>query len=553
MLDDKEARSADSLRLMTKKGDYRGGMAAYRCENDLSECRIKMLPTLSELGHLVSGNGDLPEILTSLLNIMKQHMNIVRGMVNLFEADSGLISVHRSFGLSEDEAARGIYLLGEGITGKVVETGEIMVVPRVSKEPRFLNRTGSSQHPDDPDYSFLCVPILRGRKVLGAISAERLYDNQRLLELDVKILNILAATAAQTIELYLLKNVYKVALEDENQRLRQELKLRFQPSNIIGNSKAMRDIYPVIERLSHSRITVLILGESGVGKELVASAIHYNGPNGKGPFIRFNCAALSESIIESELFGHEKGAFTGAHIKRRGRFEEADGGTIFLDEIGELSLSMQAKLLRVLQEKSFERVGSNASVQVNIRILAATNRNLENMVKQGQFREDLYYRLSVFPLTVPPLRDRGNDIITLAEHFVKQLALEMGIPPYEIAPAAINLLMSYRWPGNVRELENVMERAILLAENDRIQDYNLPRNMQIVNPDELTAGGELETRIAAMESGMIVDALKKHRGNISHAAQQLGLTRRMLHLRMEKYGLDYKDFRRRKTDAGTDG
>lgn len=240
--------------------------------------------------------------------------------------------------------------------------------------------------------------------------------------------------------------------------------------------------------------------------ELVASAIHYNSANSQGPFVKFNCAALPESVIESELFGHEKGAFTGAVGQRRGRFEAADGGSIFLDEIGELSLPMQAKLLRVLQERSFERVGGNTPVQVDIRILAATNRDLEAMVAEGKFREDLFYRLNVFPLSIPPLRERGTDIIALAEHFAVQIAEEMGLEPLRIATPALNLLMSYRWPGNVRELENVIERAILLTEDSVIQEDHLPKALQLVELGEGTGGGPLETRVAAMEMGMIVDS-----------------------------------------------
>lgn len=524
------------------------GNGARPCVRDLSECRVDLLPILSELADLVSDRCDLAEILTSLVGIMKRHMHVVRGMVNLFEPGSGLISVHESFGLSEEEAARGVYLLGEGITGKVVETGQAIVVAKVSEEPAFLNRTGVRRQPGDRDHSFLCVPILRARKVLGTISAERIYDNSRLLDLDVKILNILAATAAQAIELYLLKNVHKVALEDENRRLRQELKAQFKPSNILGNSKAMRAVYAMIERLVRSKTTVLILGESGVGKELVASAIHYSGPTGNGPFVRFNCAALPESLIESELFGHEKGAFTGAAGKRCGRFEEADGGSIFLDEIGELSLPMQAKLLRVLQEKSFERVGGNTPVRVDIRILAATNRDLEAMVKEGRFREDLYYRLAVFPLLIPPLRERGNDIIALAEHFVAQISEEMGLEKHQISTSALNLLMSYRWPGNVRELENVIERAMLLAEGNVIHDHNLPKPLQIPDTAGFPAGNGLESRVAAIELCMVIDALKDQHGNISKAAEQLGLTRRMLRLRMARYGLDYKTYRKKGTN-----
>jgi Nif-specific regulatory protein len=513
------------------------------CERDFGECRVDMLPLLSELNGLVTESTDLRGILTTLLRIMKRHMKVVRGMVNLFEPESGRIFIYESYGLTEEEAARGSYDLGEGITGRVVETGQAIVVPKISEEPSFLNRTKSRHSPADSDLSFLCVPIRRGKKIMGTISAERLYDNQQLLGLDVEILSILAATTAQSIELFLLENIQKVALEDENQRLRRALQAKFKPANIIGNSKPMQEVYHLIEKLTRTKTTVLILGESGVGKELVASAIHYNGQQSKGPFIKFNCAALPESVIESELFGHERGSFTGAANMRRGRFEEADGGTIFLDEIGELSLPMQAKLLRILQEKNFERVGGNVTIQVDIRVLAATNRNLQKMVENGSFREDLYYRLNVFPITIPPLRERGNDIVALADHFVQHFSTEMGVSVNRISTPALNMLICYQWPGNVRELENVIERAMLLVENGVIHGYNLPPSLQIPDTREIEEQGALDSRLAAIEYEMIVEALKLHQGNISEAARQLGLTRRILRLRMLKHTLDYKDFR----------
>lgn len=391
--------------------------------------------------------------------------------------------------------------------------------------------------------SFLCVPIMRGHKVMGAVSAERIYDNQLLLNLDAEILSILAATTAQAVELFLLENIHTVALEEENKRLRMALKARFKPSNIIGNSKTMQEVYQLIEKVTRTKTTVLILGESGVGKELVASAIHYNSPTCKGPFIKFNCAALPESVIESELFGHERGSFTGAANQRRGRFEEANGGTIFLDEVGELSPPTQAKLLRVLQEKSFERVGGNTTIQVNIRILAATNRNLKEMVEKGSFREDLYYRLNVFPITIPPLRERGNDIVVLADYFVQKFSHEMGIAVQRISTTALNMLSCYAWPGNVRELENVIERAMLLTEDGVIHGFNLPPSLQPSTATKVAIEGALDARLSAIEYEMIVEALKLHGGNMTDTARQLGLTRRILGLRMAKYNLDHHSYR----------
>ncbi|WP_016920377.1 sigma-54 interaction domain-containing protein [Methylocystis parvus] len=512
------------------------------CDCDLGECRTNVLPFMNEMGRISVGAENLGETLQILLEMLQKHMNVVRAMVTLFEPGSGNIFIHQSFGLSEEEQAKGVYFLGEGITGKVVETGQAIVVPRIGDEPSFLDRTGSRTKPADQKLSFICVPIVRSKKVLGTISAERIYDDARLLKMDVEVLSILATMTAQAVELYLLENVEKVALENENRRLRSALKAQFKPTNIIGNSKPMQDVYKLIDRVSRTKTTVLILGESGVGKELVASAIHYNSRASKGPFVKFNCAALPESVIESELFGHEKGSFTGAVGSRKGRFEEAHGGTIFLDEVGELSLPVQAKLLRVLQEKTFERVGGNAQIKVDLRILAATNRDLPEMVEKGTFREDLYYRLNVFPITIPPLRERGNDIIALADHFVGNFAHSLGVEIKRISTSAINMLLAYHWPGNVRELENIIERAIILSDDGVIHGYNLPPSLQMPILEEVESKGTLEARLSAIEYEMIVEALKVHHGNTTEAAKSLGLTRRILGLRLAKYSLDHKNF-----------
>jgi Nif-specific regulatory protein len=513
------------------------------CEIDLGECRTDLLPLLYEMSHIATASGDLSHILKVLLRLMQRHLKVVRGTVNLCQPGSGKIIIHESFGLSEEEVARGCYDPGEGITGRVVVSGKAVLVPRISQEPAFLNRTASRNDAEDGEMSFLCVPIVRGGNVLGAISAERHYADTRLLKMDATILAILAATTAQAVELYQLEHVHQVSLENENRRLHQALKARFQPSNLIGSSRPMQEVYGLIEKVAPAKTTVLILGESGVGKERVAAAIHYHSPRCDGPFIKFNCAALPETIIESELFGHEKGSFSGAVLQRQGRFEAADGGTLFLDEVGELSLAVQAKLLRVIQDRTFERVGGNIPVRVDLRILAATNRDLSAMVEAGTFREDLYYRLNVFPITIPPLRERGGDLIALADHFVTRFATEMGIEIHEITPTAMNMLLCYHWPGNVRELENIIERAMILAEEGLIHETHLPPSLQAPVVSELDVSGTLETRLATAEYEAIVEALTQYKGNTTDAAAYLGLTRRILGLRMNKYNLSYKDYR----------
>jgi len=507
-------------------------------------CRGQIVPLLFAMGKGLREHNDLSQALDALLAYMRQDLAMKRAMITLHDREGGRIFIHRSIGLTPEEEARGVYFLGEGITGQVVEQGRPMVVPRIGDEPAFLNRTGSLSGGEDDACAFFCVPILRGRKVLGSVSAVRQYDNPRLLEKHVDTLVVVSTMLAQAVELHLVEHVDKVRWERRHQELLSELRERYKPSNIIGSSKAMMEVFALLHKVARTKTTVLLLGESGVGKEMIANAIHYDSPCSDGPLVKFNCAALPESILESELFGHEKGSFTGATQQRKGRFEEADGGTIFLDEVGELSLGVQAKLLRVLQERSFERVGGNKTVTVNIRVVAATNKDLAAMAAAGTFRQDLYFRLNVFPLLVPPLRERGSDIITLAEHFTARFAAEDDKRINRITTPALNLLMNHHWPGNVRELENVVHRAVILAEDDAIHAYNLPLSLQSAVFPDVDVRNRLEARLAAVEYEMLVEALRVHRGNTTEAARELGLTRRTMGLRMKRYNLTYRRFRR---------
>jgi len=507
-------------------------------------CRGKILPLLNAMGRAMSEENGLALALDALCGYMRREMGVERAMITLNHRKTGGAFIHKSIGLTEDERLRGVYSPGEGITGRVIETGEPVALRRIGDEPAFLNRTGSLSLAEDREKAFLCVPILRGKKTLGCISAVRAYENDKLMEKHAEALVAASHLLAQAVELYLVETVDKAVWEERHRRLLDELRARFQPSNIIGSSKAMMEVFALLHKVARTRTTVLLLGESGVGKEMIANAIHYNGANPGGPLVKFNCAALPETILESELFGHEKGAFTGALQSRKGRFEEADGGAIFLDEVGELSLSVQAKLLRVLQERSFERVGGNKTITVDIRIVAATNKDLAKMAEEGTFRQDLYFRLNVFPITVPPLRDRGSDVITLAEHFVARFAGEDDKAISRITTSALNMLMGYHWPGNVRELENVIHRAVILTEDDAIHGYNLPLSLQSTVLAGSAAKPGLESRLAAMEYEMLVEALRQHKGNSTEAARELGLTRRTMGLRMKKYGLTYRSFRR---------
>ena len=333
--------------------------------------------------------------------------------------------------------------------------------------------------------------------------------------------------------------------ESENLRLRDALKERFRPENIIGNSHCMREVYLRIHQVASTSTTVLIRGESGTGKELVASAVHYNSLRAQKPFVKVNCAALSEGLLESELFGHEKGAFTGALFSRIGRIEEAEEGTLFLDEIGDFSPSTQVKLLRVLQEREYERVGSNRTVKGNVRIVAATNRDLESAVEAGLFRQDLYYRVNVFPIVLPPLRRRKDDILLLADHFVAKYAQKLGKDVRRISTQAINMMAAYHWPGNVRELENCIEYAVLLSRDHVIHGHNLPPTLQMPDIDDTAQGDSLRHRVAILEKDMIVDALKCCHGSINASARRLGITARMVRYKIKKLRIDHQQFVRK--------
>jgi len=507
------------------------------------ERKLRELALLFDISQALDQSMDIREVLGPTLQALADHMGMSRGTLTLLNRKTGEIAIEVAHGLSPSQQRRGKYRLGEGVTGKVVQTGKPAVVPRISDNPLFLDRTGARKRLKKSDISFLCVPIKIGKEVIGALSADRLFDTTVSFEEDIRLLSTIASMVAQAVRLRQTAWEERQRLMEENLRLREELKDRFHPSNIIGNSREMQAVFDLILQISRVDTTILIRGESGTGKELVANAIHYHSHRADRPFIKVNCAALPETVIESELFGHEKGAFTGAVSQRKGRFELADGGTIFLDEIGDLSAATQAKLLRVLQEKSFERVGGVRTIQVNVRIITATHRDLEHLIEVGQFREDLYYRLNVFPIHLPPLRKRKTDILLLADHFVEKYNALYHTSVRRISTPAIDMMMSYHWPGNVRELENCIERAVLLSRDGVIHGHHLPPTLQTAEASGTRPQNTLEDALANVERELILDALKDARGNMSKAARRLGITERMMGLRVRKYRIDPRRFR----------
>jgi len=502
------------------------------------------LEALYRISEVLASEGRQREMLAEVLDILDDQLGMRRGTIMLLSPDRRELTLEVAHNLPARAGREVRYRMGEGVTGRVVETGRPGVVPRVSQEPGFLDRVHARRQAEEGEMSFICVPIKIGSDVVGTLSADRAYEEAAALDEDVRALSIVAGMIAKDVQSRRMVEMERQALEEENLRLRTELEERFRPENIIGNSSAMREVYRAIHQVAGSDTTVLIRGESGTGKELVAHAIHYAGPRKKGPFVKVNCAALSENLLGSELFGHEKGAFTGAIAARKGRVEEAEGGTLFLDEVGDFSPATQVKLLRVLQEKTFERVGSNATRKANVRILCATNRDLEQAVEAGDFRQDLYYRINVFPVFLPPLRDRRDDILLLADFFAERYALAMNKEVRRISTPAINMMVVYHWPGNVRELENCIERAVLLSTDGVIHGYHLPPTLQTSEASETVGTGTLKERVDLFERDIIVDALKRTNGNVAAAARDLGTTARILRYKVEGLGLDPKRYRR---------
>jgi len=505
--------------------------------------KIKELTLLFEISQILDQDMDLKEVITPLLESMAENIGMHRGTITLLNRKTGEISIEAAYDLSDEEKIKGRYKVGEGITGKVVATGQPMIIPDIEEEPSFLDRTGARKGQQKRRISFICVPIKSGNKVIGAFSVDRLQESGIDLDDDVRLLTIVASMIARAVKLRQDAEEEKLRLIEENSRLQKELKDRFQPDNMIGNAQVMQEVFDLISQVSTSEATVLIRGESGTGKELVAHAIHYNSLRADQPFVKVNCAALPESVIESELFGHEKGAFTGAVSSRKGRFEMADGGTIFLDEIGELSPMTQVKLLRVLQEREIERVGGSETIKINVRIIAATNRNLEEEIKTSTFREDLYYRLNVFPIHIPPLRERKTDCMLLSDFFTEKYSKRNRKHIKRISSTAIDLIMSYHWPGNVRELENCIERAVLLSTDQVIHAYHLPPSLQSAESSDTGIHTTLQQAVDNLEVELIREALKSYRGNMAKAARKLGITERIMGLRVKKYDIDYRRYR----------
>lgn len=501
----------------------------------MSPLRDLKVKILTEISSALSNSLDIEKSLNSILKVLSDSLGMERGTITLVNPKTNELHIEVAYGLTSKEKERGRYKIGEGITGKVVESGQPMVIKDIGAEPLFLNRTKSRPDYEDRKFAFLCVPIKVGNRIIGALSVDHLFSGDISYEEDIKILTIIAAIVGQSVKIRELAEKEKQAVVSENLKLKRALKGKHRFGNIVYGSLKMEAILASAMQVAESQATVLIQGESGTGKELIASAIHYGSLRAEQAFVKVACAALPENLLESELFGYERGAFTGAVERKIGRFEMAQNGTIFLDEIGDLTPATQVKLLRVLQEKELERLGGTQTIKIDVRVICATHRDLTKMVKEKQFREDLYYRINVFPIFIPPLRERKEDIHLLVDHFIHKYNKENKKKISGINHAALDMLIGYGFPGNVRELENIIERAVVVCQKDLISVSDLP---SIIRPldsvDVPSKGSTLPEIVESIEKQKITEALEKYKTQ-RKAAKALGLTERMLGYKIQKY------------------
>jgi len=517
----------------------------FKCKKAGSECYgIRELTLLSEISQRLIQTKELKNDLSIILELLVKYLDAERSFLTIFNRQNSKIYIEAAYGYSSAQQARGKYDLGEGIIGRVVELARPIVVDKISQSSLFLNKTQQElKSKDGKELTFVCVPIIEENQVTGALSLIRVYNEHITKDEHLYLLSVIGSLISRVVSSRQEQIEELETLRQKNKELQSKLDDSNRPVNIVGNSGKMRDVYSLVNMVAETNSTVLIRGESGIGKELIADAIHYSSKRAKNNFVKVNCSALPDSLIESELFGHEKGAFTGADSRRKGRFELADGGTIFLDEIGDIPLSTQVKILRILQQREFERLGGTETIKVDVRIVAATNRNLEKAIEDGDFREDLFYRINVFPLFIPPLRERRDDIPLLVDHFIEKFNKRNGTGVKRITTSALNMLMVYSWPGNIRELENCIERACILTTDNVIHAYNLPPSLQTADSSNTHAKGGMMYTVEQVEKQLIREALTTTKGNVAKAAELLKVTERMLGTRVKKYEIDPWRFR----------
>ena len=532
------------------------------------------LVTVYEISKILTTSLDVSRTLRETLNVLQNLLGFRRSMVLLKDEDADELELAVSVGLSPLEAQSARYLPGEGVIGRVFSLGTPNVIPDIASEPLFLNRTGSLDAvAGDLPTAFIAVPIRTATSVIGVLTIDRKGEDAGGYARDLRLLSMVANLIGQAVTLRRIVTAERERLVIQHEHERDARPVGFTLDNVVGASERMQQVFAEAHMVAPSRSTVLLRGESGTGKEVIARAIHELSPRANHPFVKVNCAALSETLLESELFGHEKGAFTGAAGVRKGRFEMADGGTLFMDEIGDISPAFQTKLLRVLQEREFERVGGNKPIKVDVRLVCATNRNLEKMISAGTFRSDLYFRINVISIFLPALRERPNDIPALASHFLQRFNIEND-RHISLTDAAQGVLQHCYWPGNVRELENCIERVATMTRSDRVDMSDFPcthnrcltQVLHFVKKDDAVApvethGAEAPAQPAFPGSADISEsdepapdgkpegererliwAMEQARGVRAKAARLLNITGRQMGYALKKYDIQVRRF-----------
>jgi Nif-specific regulatory protein len=521
------------------------------------------LLVLREAARLVKLTSDPKPAIEGILGLLSQLLGLNRGRVLIFDSTTDVLETLYAYGLTNDERARGRYEIGEGIIGKVFQSSQMALIQNIDEESTFLAKAVSRETLPDETVSFIAVPIIIDGAAVGVLAVNRLRYRDRPFQRDISLLQIVTICIAQMLRIKnLVRTVQLQTLEHcaDDEWARNKSENHSQSYGIIGQSKELLQAIDLALKVANTNTTVLLLGESGTGKERFAHMQHLASDRSAGPFITINCAAIPAALMESELFGHEKGAFTGANALKRGKIELASGGTLFLDEMGDLDLDLQPKLLKVLEQKVIQRVGGSKNIDVDVRIVAATHKNLQEAVKRNRFRLDLFYRLHIFPIRLPPLRDRQGDVPILANYFLDIVNQDFG-RLLRFGATAIDLLDEYQWPGNIRQLENLVKRAALMSSGDVIsatlieqilRDEDDMGNQESSGDldDELSAkllappvkkysnGMRPYTRVSDDEGQRILEALRIHRGNKTRAAISLDLTPRQLRYRIKKLDLE---------------
>lgn len=525
------------------------------------------LLVVQEAARLITKSSDPEPAIKGILRLLSQLLGLNRGRVLLPCPDDGTLDIRYAYGLTREERSRGRYMIGEGITGKVFQTGQLALIQNIDDEPTYLARAVDRTTLPNEAVAFIAVPIVIEEYPAGVLAVHRLRQRERPFRRDVALLQVLATLIGQVLRVNELVAERTAQLMNENQLLKNKLESKGARYGIMGQSPALQEAIQQALQVAGTGTTVLLLGESGTGKERFARMQHLASDRAEGPFVSINCAAIPATLIESELFGHEKGSFTGATGMKRGKIELASGGTLFLDEIGDLDLDLQAKLLKVLEHKIIQRVGSSKEIPVDVRILAATHKNLQEAVNDNRFRLDLFYRLNIFPIRLPPLRSRQGDVPILARYFLNLANQEYG-RSLSFGPGALEMLDGYPWPGNIRQLENLVKRAVLMSTDSAITRELIKKILSdedgIIAPEsghphlsqrpylpEQPARFGAPAQVSAAPDGMrpyarvrddekdrILDALQQHQGNKTRAAIGLGMTPRQLRYRIQKLGLE---------------